>query len=209
MNPRKYRGWCMNGCGNLIKGGVKYCSSACAGRAHKRPHYPCMNGCGRLARPSRKYCSGQCASAQRKEIGIAAFVASGGAYGHVNPQFIAKCSRSHLGERCSKCGWSERHSKTGKVPVEVEHIDGDWQNNRLTNLTLLRPNCHALTPAFRGLNRGRGRPYRLGGRENPLASEIRPSHASEASNVQGVRSAVATTRGGIADVAQLVRASLL
>lgn len=67
--------------------------------------------------------------------------------------------------------------RRAKFP-EVEHIDGDWQNNRLTNLTLLRPNCHALTPAFRGLNRGRGRPYRLGGRENPLASEIRPSHAS-------------------------------
>lgn len=45
--------------------------------------------------------------------------------------------------------------------VEVEHIDGDWENNSLTNLTLLCPNCHALTPTFRGLNRGRGRSYRL------------------------------------------------
>jgi hypothetical protein len=54
------------------------------------------------------------------------------------------------------------------VPVEVEHIDGDWRNNRVENLKLLCPNCHALTATFRALNRGRGRAKRLGGRENPL-----------------------------------------
>ena len=59
--------------------------------------------------------------------------------------------RSYYGERCLKCGWSRRHPKTGKVPIEVEHIDGNWQNSRLTNLTLLCPNCHALTPTFRAL----------------------------------------------------------
>jgi hypothetical protein len=177
MNPKKFRGWCTSGCGKSINKGVKYCSPACSGRAHKKcfaPQYPCMNGCGKITSPGRRYCSCQCASADRAKIGTAEFVSRGGAYGHVNPHFVAKCLRRHLGEHCSRCGWSERHPKTGKVPVEVEHIDGDWQNNRLANLTLLCPNCHALTPTFRGLNRGRGRPYRLGGRENPLNSESPP-----------------------------------
>jgi hypothetical protein len=73
-----------------------------------------------------------------------------------------------IGERCSRCGWKERHPKTNRVPVEVEHIDGNWENNLPGNLTLLCPNCHSLTETFRGLNRGRGRARRLGGRENPL-----------------------------------------
>jgi hypothetical protein len=36
---------------------------------------------------------------------------------------------------------------------------------------LLCPNCHSLTDTFRALNRGRGRPKRLGGRENPLRAQ--------------------------------------
>ena len=73
-----------------------------------------------------------------------------------------------FGEQCSRCGWAERHPKTGKVPVEVEHIDGNFANNVLTNLVLLCPNCHSLTDTYRGLNRGKGRAERLGGRQNPL-----------------------------------------
>lgn len=60
--------------------------------------------------------------------------------------------------RCTECGWSKEHSVTKKVPLTVEHKDGDWQNNQPSNLTLLCPNCHALTPTYCGLNRGNGRP---------------------------------------------------
>jgi len=88
-------------------------------------------------------------------------------------KFLRKYLIRRFGEKCSECGSNERNDKTGKVPIEVEHIDGDWQNNRLSNLILLCPNCHALTPTFRGLNRGRGRAYRLGGRDNPIKSQPR------------------------------------
>lgn len=82
--------------------------------------------------------------------------------------FLRKYLVRRIGERCGKCGWAERHSITKRVPVEIEHIDGDWQNNRPENLELLCPNCHSLTPTFRGLNKRRGRPHRLGGRANPI-----------------------------------------
>jgi len=73
-----------------------------------------------------------------------------------------------IGEKCSRCEWNEVHPLTGRVPIEVEHIDGDWQNNHPSNLTLLCPNCHSLTATYRGLNRGKGRATRRGGRDNPL-----------------------------------------
>jgi HNH endonuclease len=78
----------------------------------------------------------------------------GGVYGHVPLNFLSRMLRDRYGNRCSQCGWSERHPTTGKIPVEVEHIDGDWRNNRPENLALLCPNCHALTPTFRALNEG-------------------------------------------------------
>lgn len=92
-----------------------------------------------------------------------------GKYKSVNPnKVIRKYLVLKYGEQCSRCGWNQRHDLTNRVPIEVEHIDGNWQNNDLSNLTLLCPNCHSLTHSFRGLNRGKGRPKRLGGRENPI-----------------------------------------
>lgn len=41
----------------------------------------------------------------------------------------------------------------GKIPLELEHIDGNTDNNELSNLTLLCPNCHALTATYRGKNK--------------------------------------------------------
>lgn len=59
--------------------------------------------------------------------------------------------------KCSKCGWGEVNPFTGRVPLEVEHIDGDFTNNRPENVTLLCPNCHSLTATYRGANLGKGR----------------------------------------------------
>lgn len=39
------------------------------------------------------------------------------------------------------------------IPLELHHIDGDHYNNELSNLTLLCPNCHALTDNYRGKNK--------------------------------------------------------
>ena len=41
--------------------------------------------------------------------------------------------------------------------LQVNHIDGNYKNNREENLELLCPNCHSLTPNYRSLNRGKGR----------------------------------------------------
>lgn len=41
------------------------------------------------------------------------------------------------------------------IPLELEHIDGNSSNHLFDNLTLLCPNCHALTDSYRGKNKFR------------------------------------------------------
>lgn len=55
---------------------------------------------------------------------------------------------NHMCYNCNLTVW------LGKpIPIELEHIDGNTRNNLISNLTLLCPNCHALTPTYRGKNK--------------------------------------------------------
>ncbi len=64
------------------------------------------------------------------------------------------------GRKCETCGWEKIHPTTHEVPVQIDHIDGNWKNCRPENLRILCPNCHSLTPTFGNRNRGNGRPQR-------------------------------------------------
>lgn len=54
--------------------------------------------------------------------------------------------------KCELCGWCER-SVDGRIPVELDHINGDKTDNRLENLRILCPNCHSLQLTHRGRNK--------------------------------------------------------
>jgi len=119
-----------------------------------------------VSRYQKKYCSVQCQKDdQRRQFiqqwrGGTRNAAVGrrtrGLSQHVRTFLLEK-----NGEKCSSCGWNQRNPKTNKVPLEVDHIDGNADNNTESNLRLLCPNCHSLTPHFRNLNKGHGRAWRL------------------------------------------------
>jgi len=69
--------------------------------------------------------------------------------GHVRRYLFEK----HGSAGCTLCGWKEKNVITGEIPLEIDHIDGDSENNAEINLRLICPNCHYLTANFRNLNK--------------------------------------------------------
>lgn len=64
------------------------------------------------------------------------------------------------GYKCARCNWNEINIYTGKIPLEIEHIDGNYLNNKEDNLIVLCPNCHSLTSTYKGANINNGRKSR-------------------------------------------------
>jgi len=55
------------------------------------------------------------------------------------------------------CGFNTPHPVDGESVLEINHIDGNGENHDPSNLEVICPNCHALTPSYRGRNVGNGR----------------------------------------------------
>jgi hypothetical protein len=128
-----------------------------------------MRQCLYCSKPTKssgiKYCSNRCQVDYQYQEYIRKWKVGlvDGNRGMKAPLLSAHLKRYLLekyGEKCCRCGWSQRHPVTGKVPLEVNHIDGDSANNDEANLELICPNCHSLTTNFRALNTGNGRAYR-------------------------------------------------
>lgn len=175
MRKKPFRGYCQSGCGKEVfsrNPAAKFCSLSCSNIRFKK-HFalrPCAQCSKIVPLAKQRFCSLRCFQDHNFDIRVKQ-IENGHYHWYNCSGFVRRYLIKKLGERCSRCQWDKRNPVTGRVPIEVEHIDGDWKNNRSDNLTLLCPNCHSLTDTYRALNRGRGRPYRLGGRENPLRNK--------------------------------------
>ncbi len=86
-----------------------------------------------------RYCH-KCRNANRKKYFQKRYVDNGGYawFRTLKPGFkLRQKLLQRTGGKCERCGWD-------KVPeiFEVHHKDRDRQNNELSNLELLCPNCH-------------------------------------------------------------------
>ena len=54
--------------------------------------------------------------------------------------------------KCECCGNTEWLGNP--IPLELHHVNGIHSDNRLENLQVICPNCHALTDNYRGKNIG-------------------------------------------------------
>ena len=122
----------------------------------------CLN-CDKEINPKNKYCSNKCQREyeqkefERKWLSGEISGNSDSVWVKIRDRVRNYLFKKH-DNKCARCGWGETNPYTGKIPLEVEHIDGNANNSVPENLTLLCPNCHSLTATYRGANRGNGRP---------------------------------------------------
>lgn len=74
----------------------------------------------------------------------------------INHIQVSENVRRYLFEKnansCQLCGWSKVNYFTGKIPLTVHHIDGNYLNSWEDNLELLCPSCHSLTENYGARN---------------------------------------------------------
>lgn len=65
----------------------------------------------------------------------------------IREKLIIEGYKDAVCENCRRREWMNV-----PIPLELHHIDGDHSNVSIDNFQLLCPNCHALTPNYRGRN---------------------------------------------------------
>ena len=119
----------------------------------------CLN-CGSTIKFKNKYCSNKCQQEYQYKKYINEWkngLKSGMRGDYQISMYIKTYLFKKFNYKCSKCGWSKTNPFTGNIPLEIDHIDGNYKNNNEDNLILLCPNCHSLTETYKGANLNHGR----------------------------------------------------
>lgn len=135
----------------------KFCSRSCSASYNNigvrrngvgKKEKKCAN-CGAITL-NPKFCSQNCSAEYRKKVNIKNFEDNGIVWRGLRDYLILKNNNT-----CSICGLDEWNSKP--MPLEIEHKNGNSEDNSAENLSVICPNCHAQTDTYKGKNYGNGR----------------------------------------------------
>jgi predicted RNA-binding Zn-ribbon protein involved in translation (DUF1610 family) len=140
----------------------KYCTRTCAisiinsQSTRKINNKLCLN-CNSVIKdpnPKLKHCSIDCHNISKNSLTLQMITD-----GVCNANRLKKYILKLYGNKCMdpECRWKQDERP---INVELDHIDGNSENNTLDNVRLLCPNCHSLTSTYKSRNNGNGRARR-------------------------------------------------
>jgi len=159
------------GCGKVISYENRnnvFCGSSCSAiynnkrRESKLISSDCLN-CGKTYTITKnsngKYCSLKCSTEYKKKKNKTKAVEKFHKGLLKDNRRIKEIIVDSTGYICNTCKNSEWNGQP--ITLEVEHKDGNSENNNPSNLELLCPNCHSQTATYKSKNRGNGRKARM------------------------------------------------
>lgn len=102
------------------------------------------------ATSSFKYCSNKCQMVEKTKTTALS--------GKASSRSLRKFLLNENGNNCWSCGIDSWMNQP--ITLELDHINGKPEDNRIENLRLLCPNCHSQTETYKSKNRGNGRQSR-------------------------------------------------
>jgi hypothetical protein len=114
-----------------------------------------------------KYCSNRCQHDRRIIASNEGFDQGEVVYFETQKRILTE----RFGYQCATCSINEWHGQT--LVLQVDHIDGDPGNNKGGNLRLLCPNCHSLTPTYKGGNKNNPKQDRRSRQHRSLYARVK------------------------------------
>jgi hypothetical protein len=99
---------------------------------------------------TKKYCSKKCQTNYRKSR----IESEGFGNGFYHNNSIRKYLISEYGNFCMICGLNADNWNGKPITLIVDHIDGKGNNNTLSNLRIVCPNCDCQLPTYKAKNKG-------------------------------------------------------
>lgn len=135
----------------------KFCSHSCSASYNNKKiatYVGCLN-CDTPVKQPRKFCNHKCQREYQYNTETKPKIIQGMVSDRlVLKKFIIK----ERGDGCEECSLVEWNGV--KLSLELDHVDGNANNNLPSNLRILCPNCHSITPTWKGRNKGNGRASR-------------------------------------------------
>ena len=133
-----------------------FCNSSCSAKYYNEDRKICVP-CRHCSKPvvgkGRKYCNAQCQQDYRLNQNVLNYET--GKDIKLGKDALKRVLIKLHGYKCNVCSIVDWNSKD--LTLEMEHRDGHADNNEISNLCLLCPNCHSQTPTYKSKNIGNGR----------------------------------------------------
>ena len=136
----------------------RFCSSSCAATYNnneKPTRRRCLCCDNLTGKGSKYYCSPKCMREFHWREKVDAILSSGLIPSAPTGRKYFLSKHGNICQICSRCDWDGV-----PIPLVLDHINGNPDDWRIENLRLICPNCDALTPTYKGKNKGNGRASR-------------------------------------------------